>query len=66
MGFVQGEGRTQGTLFLVCLEELVSDDHICRVIDAFVSPRRASVLAYITSQLLHYTPTAPSSSKIRP
>jgi len=36
MGYVQGEGRTQGTLFPVCLEELIPDDHICRVIDAFV------------------------------
>ena len=36
MGFVQGEGRTQGTLFPVCLEERISDDHVCRVIDAFV------------------------------
>src|SRR6266446_6618902 len=36
MGFVQGEGRTQGTLFPVCLEELIPDDHVCRVIDAFV------------------------------
>ena len=37
MGFVQGEGRTQGTLFPVCLEELIPDDHLCRVIDAFVA-----------------------------
>jgi len=36
MGFVQGEGRTQGTLFPACLEELIPEDHICRVIDAFV------------------------------
>jgi transposase len=36
MGFVQGGGRTQGTLFPVCLEELIPDDHVCRVIDAFV------------------------------
>jgi transposase len=36
MGFVQGEGRTQGTLFPACLEELISNDHVCRVIDAFV------------------------------
>lgn len=36
MGYVQGEGRKQGTLFPVCLEELIPDDHVCRVIDAFV------------------------------
>src|ERR1700682_5283454 len=36
MGFVQGEGRTQGTLFPVTLEELIPDDHFCRVVDAFV------------------------------
>jgi transposase len=36
MGYVQGEGRTQATLFPVTLEELISDDHVCRVIDAFV------------------------------
>src|ERR1700693_3631166 len=36
MGFVQGEGRTQATLFPVTLEELIPDDHVCRVIDAFV------------------------------
>jgi transposase len=36
MGFVQGEGRTQGTLFPVSLEELIPNDHECRVIDAFV------------------------------
>jgi transposase len=36
MGYVQGEGRKQSTLFPVCLEELIPDDHVCRVIDAFV------------------------------
>ena len=36
MGFIQGEGRTQGTLFPVILDELVPQDHVCRVIDAFV------------------------------
>src|ERR1700687_815399 len=36
MGFVQGEGRTQGTLFAVCLGEVSPDDHVCRVMDAFV------------------------------
>ena len=36
MGYVQGEGRTQATLFPVTLEELIPADHVCRVIDAFV------------------------------
>jgi transposase len=37
MGYVQGEGRSQATLFPVTLEELIPDDHVCRVIDAFVA-----------------------------
>jgi len=36
MGFIQGEGRNQGMLFPVVLDDLVSADHVCRVIDAFV------------------------------
>jgi transposase len=36
MGIVQGEGRTHGTLFPVCLDDLIPEDHVCRVIDAFV------------------------------
>ena len=36
MAYLQGEGRTQGTLFPACLEELIPGDHVCRVIDAFV------------------------------
>ena len=36
MGFIEGDARGQGTLFPVTLEELISEDHFCRVIDAFV------------------------------
>src|SRR5437667_8727930 len=36
MGFIEGDVRGQGTLFPVTLEELISEDHFCRVIDAFV------------------------------
>jgi transposase len=36
MGYIQGEGRNQGTLFPVVLADFVPADHVCRVIDAFV------------------------------
>ncbi len=36
MGYIQGEGRNQGTLFPVVLDDLVPADHVCRVIDMFV------------------------------
>jgi hypothetical protein len=37
MGYIQGEGRGQGSLFPVVPDDLVSVDHMCRVIDAFVA-----------------------------
>jgi hypothetical protein len=36
MGYIQGDGRNQGTLFPVVLDDFVPADHVCRVIDAFV------------------------------
>ena len=36
MAYIQGEGRNQGTLFPVTLDDLVSADDMCRVVDAFV------------------------------
>jgi hypothetical protein len=36
MAYIQGEGRGQGTLFPVMLDDFVPIDHVCRVIDAFV------------------------------
>jgi transposase len=36
MAYIEGEGRGQGTLFPVVLNDLIPDDHMCRVIDAFV------------------------------
>lgn len=36
MGYVRGEGRDQGSLFPVRLEELIPEQHLVRVIDAFV------------------------------
>ena len=36
MAYIQGEGRGQGSLFPVVLDDLVPPDHICRVINASV------------------------------
>jgi hypothetical protein len=34
VGYIYGEGRHQGTLFPVLLDDLIPGDHVCRVIDA--------------------------------
>lgn len=36
MAYIEGEGRNQGTLFPVVLDDLIPENHICRVGDAFV------------------------------
>jgi hypothetical protein len=46
MAYIQGEGRSQGTLFPVVLDELVPADHICRVIDAFVDTLAMTELGF--------------------
>jgi hypothetical protein len=46
MGFIQGEGHSQGTLFPVVLVELVPDDHVCSAIDAFVDTLEMADLGF--------------------
>lgn len=46
MAYIQGEGRHQGTLFPVKLDDLVPADHVCRVIDAFVEMLVMSELGF--------------------
>ena len=46
MAYIQGEGRCQGTLFPVVLEDLIPVDHMCRVIDAFVVRLSISELGF--------------------
>lgn len=36
MGFIEGEGRHQATLFPVVLDDFIPPDHMCRVIDLLV------------------------------
>jgi transposase len=46
MGYIQGEGRNQGTLFPVVLDDLIPADHVCRVIDAFVDGLSMAELSF--------------------
>lgn len=50
MAYIQGEGRHQGTLFPVTLDDLVPADHVCHVIDAFVEMLAMSELRFERSQ----------------
>ncbi len=50
MGFIQGEGRSQGTLFPVVLDDLIPADHSCRVIDAFVDTLKMDSLGFVRSE----------------
>src|SRR5436190_11242039 len=50
MGFIEGDARGQGTLFPVTLEELISEDHFCRVIDAFVDRLDMQGLGFARSE----------------
>ena len=50
MGYIQGEGRNQGTLFPVVLDDFVPADHVCRVIDTFVEKLMMSELGFERAQ----------------
>jgi transposase len=50
MAYIQGVGRTQGTLFPVTLEELIPADHVCRVIDVFVGRLEMERLGFIRAE----------------
>ena len=46
MQYIQGEARNQGSLFPVSLEELVPDDHLVRVIEAYVGRLDLGVMGF--------------------
>jgi transposase len=50
MGFIQGEARAQGTMFPVTLDELIPEDHVCRVIEAFVGRVEMLALEFVRAQ----------------
>src|SRR5258705_7407482 len=50
MGYIRGEGRDQGTLFPVVLEDLVPADHVCRLILAIEDGLPMSELGFERSE----------------
>jgi transposase len=50
MGYIQGEGWTQGILFPVVLDELVPADHVRRVIDAFATKLAMTDLGFTRAE----------------
>ena len=50
MGFILGEGRGQGALFPVTLDDLIPEDHVCRVIDAFVGRLNMEQLGFVRAE----------------
>lgn len=50
MTFIQGEARNQGTLFPVTLEELIPQEHVCRVIDGFVGRLEMEELGFVRAE----------------
>ena len=50
MGFIEGEARGQGALFPASLEELIPQDHFCRVIDAFVNRLDMQRLGFVRAE----------------
>lgn len=50
MAYIRGEAREQVTMFPVTLEELIPEDHMCRVIEAFVSQLKMAELGFVRSE----------------
>ncbi|WP_166367133.1 IS1182 family transposase [Pseudomonas akapageensis] len=50
MAYIQGEDRTQGALFPVSLDDLIPDDHLVRVIEAYILRLDLQQLGFSKSQ----------------
>lgn len=50
MGFIEGEARGQVALFPASLEELIPQDHFCRVIEAFVNRLEMQKLGFLRAE----------------
>ena len=50
MAYIEGEQRGQHSLFPTTLDELISEDHVCRVIEAFVGRLDMAKLSFVRSE----------------
>ena len=50
MAYIRGEGREQTTMFPVTLDELIPADHMCRVVEAFVSRLKMVQLGFVRAE----------------
>jgi transposase len=50
MAYIRGEAREQRTMFPVTLDELISEDHVCRVIEAFVERLDMAKLGFVRAE----------------
>ena len=50
MAYVEGEARGQHTLFPTTLDELIPEDHVCRVIEAFVNRLDMGRLGFVRAE----------------
>ena len=50
LAYIQGEAHGQYTLFPATLDELIPQDHVCRVIEAFVGRLDMTKLGFVRSE----------------
>jgi hypothetical protein len=55
MAHIQGRRPHQGTLFPAVLDDLVPNDHVCHVIDAFVG---SAELSFATASISRHSGTS--------
>jgi transposase len=50
MAFIRGEAREQTTMFPVTLDELIPEDHMCRVVEGFVERLDMAKLGFVRAE----------------
>lgn len=47
MAYIRGEAREQVTMFPMTLDELIPEDHVCRVMEAFAGRLNMAKLGFV-------------------